>query len=255
MVVTTPHSILSWTPESAADLEHFCSVPWLGELIALPGVRPYKTDSPVRPPGSKGEGNKDGGADPVLDGFMARPDGVRRHVTLLAQSGALPEALERGIMMEGRTRGGDGQKQGEGQGDRRRGLEEEKEAKSPNPFPTHLDILTLGPSLHGIPHTLHGGVLTLVLDAVCGRAGFMHRDPARQVYTAYTNVAFARPVIAGAADHDDEDAVTVLVRTRVCEAETRDGRMVIRASVEGEDGLVYARAESAVVEKAWKGRL
>ncbi|KAI0595457.1 hypothetical protein F4775DRAFT_595243 [Biscogniauxia sp. FL1348] len=44
-------------------------------------------------------------------------------------------------------------------------------------FPHHFDLYTLGPALAGapLPPALHGGVLCLLVDAACGRVGFMHR--------------------------------------------------------------------------------
>ncbi|KAI0012537.1 hypothetical protein F4779DRAFT_614507 [Xylariaceae sp. FL0662B] len=267
MVTTTPQSIRAWKPESAADLAHFRSVPWLADVIDRPGVRAYQMESPVRP--NPGDPPGRAGVDPVLDGTLAGVDAVRRHVTLLAGT---PEAAPRvasagaavkrgdlwcsGLSLRGSSAGagagtdddnrtGDNSNKRGGPGEKAQRQQEKGEEKGEeNAFPTHLDVVTLGAALSGVPRTLHGGVMTLLLDAVCGRVGYMHRDPRGQVYTAYTNVTFARPLIYGP---DADAAVTVLVRARVCE--TRGPRMVVRASVEGEGGRVYAVAESAVVEK------
>ncbi|KAL7622894.1 hypothetical protein AAE478_006573 [Parahypoxylon ruwenzoriense] len=137
--------------------------------------------------------------------------------------------------------------------------EKNKKKEDDNAFPVHLDILTLGPALQGIPRTTHGGVLALLFDAVCGRVGYLHRDPALQAYTAHTNTRFLRPLIApssaGEPGSDKEGQVTVLVRSQICARETREGRLVVRATVEGEGGTVYAVAESMLVERMWKVRL
>ncbi|KAI0179562.1 hypothetical protein GGR52DRAFT_570441 [Hypoxylon sp. FL1284] len=229
MPVKESHAILSWTPadeQAVAHLEQYRLVPWLADVINLDGVRPYTADllagvtTATKP-----------GLDPVLGGILARDGGVSRHICLMAAPGVLPPV---GRKMRGR-------------GAAKLNIEDD----------FHLDILTLGLALQGIPHTLHGGVLTMLVDAICGRVGLMHRDPRGQTYSGYTNVRFLRPIMASSVPTNGSQAeeVTVLVRTQISAEKTRGGRMVVRASIEGEGGVVYAVGESLVVEKVWKARL
>ncbi|XXH04266.1 hypothetical protein Hte_010680 [Hypoxylon texense] len=291
MPTKEPHAILSWTPAddiAASHLAHFRSVPWLADIISLDGVRPYTADLLAGVTRATQPGR-----DPVLDGILARDGGVLRHIYLVARPGILAPVSRQ---LRGRgaitlsPKGGNnesGEKHHPKQklkkndsvseytdqeecysgSDAPKGkLEGKGEAQvgecpfrrdEDDAFPIHLDILTLGPALQGIPHTTHGGVLTMLIDAICGRVGFMHRDPRGQIYSAYTNVQFLRPIIAPStpAGGNQAEEVTVLVRTQISAKKTRGGKMIIRASVEGERGVVYAVGESMVVEKVWKGKL
>ncbi|KAI4862982.1 hypothetical protein F4820DRAFT_428603 [Hypoxylon rubiginosum] len=291
------HAVLSWTPAddiAAAHLDHFRSVPWLADIISLDGVRPYTADllagvttatQPGCDPVLDGILARDGGVSRhicLLAGFGILPPVGRQ----LRERGAVDPSVKRGNENNGekhylkrkqienvkrgkknelaskctdrgeRCSGSNARKaklEGDGRVD-----ESPFRRDEDDDFPIHLDILTLGPALQGIPHTTHGGVLTMLIDATCGRVGFMHRDPRGQTYSAYTNVRFLRPIIAPstpASGDQEEEEVTVLVRTQISAKETRGGKMIIRASVEGDGGVVYAVGESMVVEKVWKGKL
>ncbi|KAI1635328.1 hypothetical protein F4809DRAFT_642567 [Biscogniauxia mediterranea] len=171
---TTPTAILAFEPESLPDWTHFSSIPWCAALLSRPGVRPYTADLPGR-----GRGRR---ADPLLGGTLARPSstsGVLHHVSLLLLADA--------------------------------------DAGSSSSFPQHFDLYTLGPGLAGVPlpgrPALHGGAMCLIVDATCGRVGFMHRfyggeEEQRKegkegkegvvvvgAYTAYTNTRFRRPAV------------------------------------------------------------
>ncbi|KAI1336114.1 hypothetical protein F5Y15DRAFT_219331 [Xylariaceae sp. FL0016] len=301
-----PHSILSLTPEVAADWSYFSSVPWIAERLGLSyqrtssslssplggggggggesPVTPYTVDLPVNAPGRPG--------DTVLGGWMAGERALGRHVSLLVSvpppgSGSedrlgLTEGLEGPGLEKGSEKGIDtetgtsaevmeGSPSPPGAGLRKDGGPEVDGGEDRSPYPAHIDLFTLGPALNGIPSTLHGGVLTLLVDACCGRVGYMHRDAGGQAYTKYTNTRFLRPAMA-----DGEGVVTVMVRTRVCAVRgwKGQGEMVIRCVVEGVrsrkgggglksggDGdaewerVVYAVGESCVVERMWRGRM
>ncbi|KAI1495925.1 hypothetical protein F5X99DRAFT_94948 [Biscogniauxia marginata] len=266
-MVTTPHGIQAWEPESAADLAHFHSIPWCAAILSRPGVRPYRNSLPGGPAGR--------GCDPLLGGFMARgTDGVLRHASLLAEPGVFPD-LDRDRDRdsrngEGTTASSSSPPSSSREHQQQHANSNNSNTSSGNPFSQHLDLYTLGPALHGVPRTLHGGVLCMLLDASCGRAGFMHRgrdgdgdgdDPGEMgAYTSYTNTRFLRP---GVMDGDG-GTLTVLVRTQVSarlslmlgDGKRRGGKgrekMTVLGSVEGEGGKVFAVAESEIVEKAWK---
>ncbi|KAI1484678.1 hypothetical protein F5X96DRAFT_692170 [Biscogniauxia mediterranea] len=243
---TTPTAILAFEPESLPDWTHFSSIPWCAALLSRPGVRPYTADLP-------------GGcrhADPLLGGTLARSPSstVLHHVNLLDAA--------------------------ESAGD---------DSSSSVPFPQHFDLYTLGPGLAGVPlpgrPALHGGAACLLVDATCGRVGFMHRfydgggggeeeqgegkgkgkegkeekEGVAMVgaYTAYTNTRFHRPAVMDGPG----GTLTLVLRTRVCGVGTEGGKgskgkrgkrgLLVRASVEGEGGKVYATGESEVVVRVW----
>ncbi|KAI1396312.1 hypothetical protein F4819DRAFT_491619 [Hypoxylon fuscum] len=221
MVGTTLHSIISWEPDSESDLKFFQSIPWCAEVICTPKVRPYQGASLLR---------TSRGTDPVIQGFMFRDGGILRHCSLVAEANAIPHL--------------DSHQSG---------------AKTPssqdplytqNDYPVHIDLFTLGPALYGAPNRIHGGVLALLADGICAKAAWIHRDPTKQLSTAYTNVRFLRPSITG-----PDGTITIMVKSQISQQLTRQGKVVVNASFEGPGGVVYATSESMIVEKAWKTRL
>ncbi|GAP91956.1 putative thioesterase superfamily protein [Rosellinia necatrix] len=229
MVRVTAHSILAWEPESEADLRFFQNIPWCAEIINLPGVKAYRGDFALR---------QERGMDPVIHGFMFRERGVMKYGSFLAEPGTLrPNDSDQVVGLDPVTSS--------------TSLELSSAVNTAkNEYPIHLDVFTLGQGLQGFPQTIYGGVLALLADGICGRVAFMHRDPTNQIYTAYTNTRFIKPMIA-----DQDGTITILVKTHVSQLRSTKGKIIVTASFEGAGGLVYATAESMVVEKIWKGRL
>ncbi|KAI0533360.1 hypothetical protein GGR58DRAFT_521612 [Xylaria digitata] len=232
MVPATVHSILAWESESEADLHFFQNIPWCAEIINMPGVRAYRGDYPPR---------RERGMDPVIHGFMFREGGVLRYSSFLAEPGVLPAP----------------------DANQAKGLPSGKFVPTPSQqelssvvtalqgeYPIHIDILTLGQGLYGFPRTIHGGILCLLADGICGKAAFMHRNPANQMYTAYTNTRFIKPMVIG-----QDGTITIMMKTQISRLRTTEGKIVVITRFEGPGGLVYATAESMVMEKIWKERL
>lgn len=242
MVGKSVHSILSWEPESESDLEYFRNIPWCSQVFSSPGIRPYRGSFPLR---------NDRGMDPVIHGFMFRDGGVMRHLTLLAESGTMPRLdLDRSAASISRSP----QLALDESSEENNGPETQTTSMGTTTrqeeYPVHIDLYNLGRSLQGVPNTVYGGVLTLLADGVCGRTAYMHRDPQQQVYTAYTNVRFIKPLTFG-----PDGTATTLIKSQVSQRLTTQGTIVVCATMEGPGGVVHATAESMVMEKRWKGKL
>ncbi len=210
MVGKPVHSILSWEPESREDLKYFRTIPWCSKIVSSPNIRPYQVTSPLR---------CDRGPDPVIHGFMFRQGGVLRHASLLADPGTIPSlhVVDKPVI------GGPGEEKPD-QNTRLASLETTAEEE----YPVHVDIFTFGDSLQAVPGTIHGGVLTLLADGVCGKTAWMHRDPLKQVYTAYTNVRFIKPLLFG-----PDGTVTTVMKTQVIQELSTEGKIMVYATMEG----------------------
>jgi acyl-coenzyme A thioesterase PaaI-like protein len=122
-------------------------------------------------------------------------------------------------------------------------------SKPENAYPIHIDLFHLGPKLRGVPFTIYGGVLALLADGVLGKTAYMHRNPKKQVVTAYTNIRFVKPLLT-----DKKGMATTMVKTQIS-SRGRDGKIIVLAVFEGPGGIVYAEAEGMLVEKEWKTKL
>ncbi|KAI0482606.1 hypothetical protein GGR56DRAFT_620765 [Xylariaceae sp. FL0804] len=224
MVGVEVQSILRWEPDSQTDYEYFRRIPWCDRTISLPGVRAYKGTIPI---------GTTRGMDPVIHGFMMGEGGILHSVSLLAEPNVFPElgATSMSPTVHDPAR------------------QSKQQPVVTSGYPTHIDIFHLGPALHGVPRTIYGGVLALLADGVCGKTAYMHRDPKLQVYTAYTSVRFAKPLVT-----DKAGTATVLVKSQVSTRSTQ-GKILVVSSFEGPEGVIYATAESMLVEKAWKEKL
>ncbi|KAK6836789.1 hypothetical protein PG987_007284 [Apiospora arundinis] len=149
-----------------------------------------------------------------------------------------------------------------------------------NPFPQHVNFYTIGADLTGIPQTVHGGVIAMLIDSAFAQLGFVHSGPRGQFYSGFTNVRFLRPLIVSelpspkqrqqAQDQSDRGSVgssssvgslgsvaNVVVRAQINSIATKEGdnKMHVLAQVETDGGIVCAIGEGLVVEKVWKGKL
>jgi acyl-coenzyme A thioesterase PaaI-like protein len=218
MVSPALQGILSWEPRSQDDLEFFRRIPWCAQLLASPDVKPYTGSTPI--------GNARG-MDPVVNGFMSGEGGILRHTTLLAASHVFPKLDPApSDPTLSRDPNGDG----------------------PD-YPIHIHLFHLGRALQGVPPTIHGGVLALLADSVLSMTALLHRDPQQQGYSAYANIRFAKPVFASS-----DGTATILVKSQISHR-SHGGKIVVLASFEGPNGVIYATAESLLVVKKWKGKL
>ncbi|KAF2972301.1 hypothetical protein GQX73_g1320 [Xylaria multiplex] len=247
MVAAAVHSILAWEPESEADLQFFQNIPWCAEIIKMPGVRAYRGDYPPR---------RERGMDPVIHGFnyrrpkrryltskvtVFREEGILRYGSFLAEPGVLPthDVNQSEGLPSGKSVSTPSQRE-----------PRSAVTASQGEYPIHIDIFTLGQALYGFPRTIHGGILCLLADGICGKTAFLHRNPVNQMYTAYTNTRFIKPMIIG-----QDGTITIMMKTQISRVRTTEGKIVVITRFEGPGGLVYATAESMVMEKIWKGRL
>ncbi|GAW17949.1 hypothetical protein ANO14919_074180 [Xylariales sp. No.14919] len=233
MVAVTVHNVLAWEPESEADLRFFESIPWCARILNSPGVSAYRVDFHYR---------TERGMDPVIHGFMFRGRGILKYNSFLADVGALrPHDPKQSVEIDPGSLVSCASH-----------LEVQSAVDiSKSQYPVHIDIFTLGQDLPGFPRTIHGGVIALLADGLCARVAHMHRDPANQIYTAYTNTRFIKPMITS----DDDGTITILVKAQISQLKSAEGKIVVMASFEGPGGIVYATAESMIIENVWKGRL
>ncbi|KAK8112614.1 hypothetical protein PG984_013140 [Apiospora sp. TS-2023a] len=203
MVVAKPQRVLVWgLPESQEAFEYFSNIDWCRHLLSTPGLHLFKLDYQNR---------KAHGWDPVVSGILARRDagGIQHFLSTLGAPGTFPpldtrlnaasaygirpalsataEALRNKmrVLITDQSRCLTGVP---------------KSLEPPNignedPFPQHVNFYALGTDLAGIPHTVHGGVIALLIDSAFAQLGFMHADPHVQFYSAFTNVRFLRPLI------------------------------------------------------------
>jgi acyl-coenzyme A thioesterase PaaI-like protein len=257
MVTNSPHSILEWKPESKSALEYYQSVPWCAQIISDPRIRPYRADYPNRP--------SPVGSDPFLHGILSREGGLSRYLSFMAEAGVFP-ALDLDTERDPVARGREATS---GTLDKTNtktqfplpsrpilSASPTPDLPSPfpglpeNPYPIHLDFYTFGPATHGIPNTIHGGALTAILDGVLGKVAFLHRSPKAQIYSAYTNVRFLKPLVT-----DATGSVTVLFKSQISYRLSKGKNIIALGTVESSTGKVYATAESMLVETQWKTRL
>ncbi|KAH0541834.1 hypothetical protein FGG08_003717 [Glutinoglossum americanum] len=119
---------------------------------------------------------------------------------------------------------------------------------------TALSLLSLSTGLDGHPSIAHGGLLSALLDEAMAIVAYIHLPAGKDVYTAYINVRFVRPV---------ETPGAVVLRAWI-EERSAGRKMWVRACVEGEGGvsvegaglfIVRDRAGSAVGGGAIKAKL
>ncbi|ORY62342.1 uncharacterized protein BCR38DRAFT_238140 [Pseudomassariella vexata] len=245
MMVLAAH-IDNWLPTSQPDLDYFKSLSWCNDILSNPGARPYSVDY------TKYTNRPTRGGDHFVCSNFFREDCISRHLSLLLEPGALP-ALDktseprpkaqlqvpniplpsRPVLTASPT----------------------ADMASPtavqeNPFPIHVDLYTLGPDLIGVPHTIHGGLVTALIDGNTGRVGHLHRDLKKQGYSAYTNVRFLKPMVT-----DDTDHLDIMIKCQISSRLSEGRKAVVLASVEGPGGVVYATGEAMIVETLWKERI
>ncbi|KAK6859202.1 hypothetical protein PG995_005055 [Apiospora arundinis] len=260
MVVAAPQRILAWEPESAEALQYFHSIDWCRHVLNMPGLLQFKCDYQNR---------KTNGWDPVVSGVLARPDiaGVRYFLSAIADPDTFPpldHPLNNNKAPFASTPRPD----------------QYNENGTTNPFPQHVNFYTIGADLTGIPQTVHGGVIAMLIDSAFAQLGFLHSDPRGQFYSGFTNVRFLRPLIVPelpppeqrqqARDQSDRGSVgspssvgslggvaNVVVRAQIDSLATKEGdnKMHVLAQVETDGGIVCAIGEGLVVEKVWKGKL
>ncbi len=101
-----------------------------------------------------------------------------------------------------------------------------------------IAILSLADGLSGHAHTLHGGIISLILDEAMNYIGAAHLTPGMSAYTAYIKVDFKKPCFLPA---------TVMARSWV-EEKSKGRKLYIRGSVEDGQGGVHAEGESLFIE-------
>ncbi|KAK4151166.1 acyl-coenzyme A thioesterase THEM4 [Chaetomidium leptoderma] len=107
-------------------------------------------------------------------------------------------------------------------------------------------FLALGPMLNGWEGICHGGMVVTLLDEVMGQVFAVNKTLGRMegnpVMTGYLNTRFEKPVRTGGAA---EKASVVMVTGRLVRQEGR--KYWMEGDVQGEGGVVLARAESLFV--------
>ncbi|KAK8859222.1 Verlamelin biosynthesis protein B [Apiospora arundinis] len=267
MVVAAPQRILAWEPESAEALQYFQSIDWCRHVLNAPGLLQFKCDYQNR---------KTNGWDPVVSGILARPDiaGVRYFLSAIADPDTFPpleHPLNNNKAPFASTPRAD----------------QHNENGTFNPFPQHVNFYTIGSDLTGIPQTVHGGVIAMLIDSAFAQLGFVHSDPHGQFYSGFTNVRFLRPLIVpdtstiqpplasetarSVGNQRDSGhanlsplmsdtlvgVANVIVRAQINSIATKEGdmKMHVLAHVETGCGTVCAIGEGLVVEKVWKSTL
>lgn len=201
MVIAIPQRILAWEPESQEALEYFSNIDWCRHLLSTPGIHLFRCDYVNR---------KAHGWDPVVSGILARRDaaGIQHFLSALAAPGTFPpletrlnaaaalgmrpalSATSEALRNRMRVLAANLSKAPKGIHKPPR-----LEFGSDDPFPQHVNFYALGAGLAGIPHTVHGGVVALLIDSAFAQLGFVHADPRVQFYSAFTNVRFLRPLV------------------------------------------------------------
>lgn len=201
MVVAKPQRILAWEPESQEAFEHFSNIDWCRHLLSTPGIHLFKCDYVNR---------KAYGWDPVVSGILAGRGaaGIQHFLSALAAPGTFPPLDTRlnaasayGIrpalsaaseVLRNRTR-----LLMMNESKIRTGIPQPPKPQvwNDDPFPQHINFYSIGADLAGIPHTVHGGIVTLLVDSAFAQLGFVHADPHVQFYSAFTNVRFLRPLL------------------------------------------------------------
>ncbi|KAK7964309.1 hypothetical protein PG996_008002 [Apiospora saccharicola] len=203
MVVAKPQRVLVWgLPESQEAFEYFSNIDWCRHLLSTPGLHLFKLNYQNR---------KAHGWDPVVSGILARRDaaGIQHFLSTLGAPGTFPpldtrlnaasayglrpalsattEALQNKmrVLITDQSRCLMGVPKSL----------EPPTIDNEDPFPQHVNFYALGTDLAGIPHTVHGGIIALLIDSAFAQLGFMHADPHVQFYSAFTNVRFLRPLI------------------------------------------------------------
>lgn len=261
MVHKIPHAILSWDPESEESYAHFYSIPWTSRILSAPGVRcmrcAYRHRLPL-------------GWDPVANGVLRKPAPVLASEFSFGGEGGIIHYLSAIGPPDVSPMLWDSSSDDEAQIDLGTiGIYSALTGSRPGPqsqasegfkvdFPQHLDFYTLTSSLTGLPNTLHGGITALLIDSAFAKLGMMHASalvnsyagPEGQFYSAYTNVAFQRPIVLDAAGK-----VNVVVKAQIDGTRTKEGdrKIYVLASVEGEKGIVFANGEGLLVERVWDG--
>ncbi|KAK7912116.1 hypothetical protein PG985_014597 [Apiospora marii] len=197
MVVARPQRILEWGPESLEALDYFSNIDWCRHLLSTPGIHLFKCDYANR---------KAHGWDPVVSGLLARRDaaGIQHFLSALAAPGALPPLETRLNAASAYGLRPALSATSEALRNRMRVLiTDQSKVPRPlkpdigndDPFPQHVNFYALGADLAGIPHTVHGGVIALLIDSAFAQLGFVHAHPRVQFYSAFTNVRFLRPLM------------------------------------------------------------
>lgn len=257
MVVVTPHAILDWKPESESAWEHYLSVPRCAQIITNPRVKPYRSDYPPRLSPSA--------PDPFIHGILSREGGLSQYLSCMAEAGVFP-ALDSNPDLDLAARDGEVATATVDKTSTKAllplpgrpilsasptpDLAAPSSALPENPYPIHLDFYTIGPAVQGVPNTVHGGATTALFDAMCGKAAFLHRDPTGQLYTAYTNTRFRKPIVMHGTT-----SVIVLLKSQISHRLSKGKKIVVLGTIESPEGKVYATCESMCIETHWKNNL
>jgi len=102
-----------------------------------------------------------------------------------------------------------------------------------------LTLLSIERDLNGYKDTMHGGVVSLLLDECMGHAAYSYRDPDTLSFTASMKIDFKRPV---------KTPAIILCRSWLDGERSQGRKMWIRGVIEDGDGVVYASGKSLYLE-------
>ncbi|KAI9738078.1 MAG: hypothetical protein M1818_005506 [Claussenomyces sp. TS43310] len=114
-----------------------------------------------------------------------------------------------------------------------------------SPWGEYLTLVSVGSGLNGHPDTLHGGIISLLLDETLSTPADFHRTPSNTIFTATMTVDYKKPV-----------PTPGFVLCRTWADPSSEGRKIrVAGSVEDGEGGIYAVGRALFVEVPMDAKL